>query len=708
MPTHYYTQHKEKLKLSEKPFASGGEGSLYKIISPSSYKNSVAKVYHPPKRSSLRQEKIQYLQENPPISSQIASTAWYPVLVWPRDILYAENGEFVGLVMPLVKGQKLEVLCSSKLPKALQNGEWSRFNLQKESAIEVRMKLCYNIAAAIHDVHSTSEYILIDLKPDNVMVRPDGVVSLVDMDSVEVVKNGQTLYGAPVATPEYTPPENYLKNLDYDPTQQEAWDRFSMGVIFYKLLLGIHPFAASCNAPYDKATSLHQKIEHGLFVHNPNKKDLFMTVPQPHQNFWKLEKGICDLFMRCFVAGHDDPQLRPTAEEWCYVLSTGQILVNDYPPPSSKFFVPAEISSLLPDMESIEVAQMFEPPEFEPLSIDAYQKLKVRPSNLDKITLSDDDKRELRGTRFANLLFLIFLITATTALSIVSPLAIAAIMGLFIYLGLSLWSYRNRNFGSRRQLLKTTLQEQKKRFDKVIDEIKSREMRVDKLLHYIRKGQKRFKKKEIEQAQRYQEQAKKQRTYFKKYITAQNKKTKALAENERTALQQLYLEFNQRLRENEGWQEIKGLNLEQKLKYINHLKEETTELGDKMHFAILQEQLETLQKELMGREDIIRTQYYQEYQKLMEESEIEYDKLQNALQLYQNAIPKKEHGNIQHFFQQQGSKIRQLEGIKHQINQLEPDVENRLKDYHRIKIEMDRYEDFGFGKHLLQMLFLKK
>lgn len=708
MPTHYYTRHKEKLKISEKAFASGGEGSLYKIISPNAYKNSVAKIYHPPKRNTIRQEKINYLLEYPPIQSQTGTTTWHPVLVWPQDILYNSKGEFVGLVMPLVKGHKLEILCSNKLPKALQNSSWNRFSFGTKNALNARLKLCYNIAAAIHDVHSTKEYILIDLKPDNVMVRPDGIVSLVDMDSVEVVKDRQTLYEAPVATPEYTPPENYLKNLDYDPTQEEAWDRFSMGVIFYKLLLGIHPFAASCQAPFDMATSLHQKIEHGLFVHDNSKKDLFLTIPQPHQNFWDLEEGVQALFIRCFVAGHQNPSLRPSAEEWCHVLTTGQILGNNFPPPSSKFFVPTEVPSLLPENQALAVEELFEAPKFELLSVNAEIKLKVTPKKLGQITLSEDDRKELNSRRFANLLFLIFLITAVTALSIVSPLIIAALVGLVIYLALNYWSYQNRNFGGRKQLLNTSLQGQRARFNQVIEQVKTKESQADKLLYYIQKAQNRFSKKELDQAQLYREQANNQRESFNIFIQKQNARTQAIQNKERAALKQLQQEFHLKLKENKAFQTISGITIEQKLEQVQARKKISNTVDDRMHYTTLEEQLTNWQKELTARKELIIRQYHQEYQQILAASEQEYQKLQNALALYQNAVPERKQGDIQNFFQQQGPRLRQLEGLKYQLNQLEPEVNNSIKDYHRIKIEMDRYQDFGFANHLLQMLFLKK
>jgi len=308
----YTKQTKEKIKLSPKPFASGGEGVLYKVEMPEKWQGHVAKVYHKNKRTALREQKMQYLLKNSPQNTATNS------IIWCEELIYDDKGDFLGILMPLAKGRKLEILCSTSLPGKLPKS-WYRFHRAANNSMELRLRICYNLAVAIYRVHACERYILVDLKPDNVIVQPNGLISLVDMDAVEVVEDGQKIYDAPVATPEYTPPE-YYQNLKADPTQQQAWDRFSLAVIFYKLLTGIHPFAGSFKPPYDKATNLAQKIEQGLFVFNNDLDEHKKIIPPPHRDFYKLNKKIQDLFERCFVDGQTKPAKRPTAHEWCSVL----------------------------------------------------------------------------------------------------------------------------------------------------------------------------------------------------------------------------------------------------------------------------------------------------------------------------------------------------------------------------------------------------
>jgi serine/threonine protein kinase len=305
------------ITLSAKPFAGGGEGNLYKITTPQKLRKYVAKLYHPHKLSSTREEKINYLAAYPPIQSAENGGAHNSV-IWVKDALY-DKGRFVGFIMPYTEGEKLEILCTPKIPKKIRR-EWARFDFKKSpKALDMRLKLSFNICAAIHQVHSMERYVLVDMKPDNIIIQTNGLVSIVDTDSVEVVESGKSLFDAPVATPEYTPPEHY-RTLDYDPTEREAWDRFGLGVILYKLMFGIHPFAASSGAPYEQLTTLHDKIKHGLFVHHPAKKSSFTIIPPPHKAFYKLDKSLQDLFFRCFIDGDDDPDLRPSAEEWCATI----------------------------------------------------------------------------------------------------------------------------------------------------------------------------------------------------------------------------------------------------------------------------------------------------------------------------------------------------------------------------------------------------
>jgi len=330
MPQQFYIAgSKEAISLPDKPFASGGEGGLYAIEHPVRYLNYVAKIYHPHKRKSeSREEKLSYMLENRP---NVEQEGQHQPIIWVDQLLYDAQNNFVGYLMPKAKGEKLEVLCAPSLPKRLGRA-WQRLAFGHEDAWRLRMKVCYNIAAAVSQLHATDRYVLVDLKPDNVLIQSNGLIALVDMDSIEVVENGETVFPATVVTPEYTPPEYYEGLRPGERSIPKSWDEFSLAVIFYRLLLGIHPFAASALAPYDHLVSLGDKIHQGLYVHH--QRELFSVIPPPHQQFEELEEEIRTLFNRSFVDGHRKAEQRISAEEWGNTFLNSPLLLIDRPLPS--------------------------------------------------------------------------------------------------------------------------------------------------------------------------------------------------------------------------------------------------------------------------------------------------------------------------------------------------------------------------------------
>ena len=123
MPQQIYIQGSgEAITIEDKPFASGGEGGLHRIINPARFINHVVKIMHPNKRDQEKIEKINYLRNNPPILStpdQLQS------IIWVEQIVVDSTRNFLGFIMPMAKGEKLEILCSPNLPRKLDSS-WDR------------------------------------------------------------------------------------------------------------------------------------------------------------------------------------------------------------------------------------------------------------------------------------------------------------------------------------------------------------------------------------------------------------------------------------------------------------------------------------------------------------------------------------------------------------------------------------------------------
>ena len=321
MPNQIRLTNGTLLTITDKPFKEGGEGGLFRILSPAGYQQQVVKLYHADKRTPDRERKLAYLIANPP---NLASTNEHNAVVWPLQIAY-QNDQFAGFIMPSAIGEPLEYLCHNKLPPKLGT-EWQRFNFQSPDALKLRLNICLNIAIALQQIHSLGRYVLVDLKPENLLVQPKTRVHVIDIDSIQVRQNGQLLFPASASTPDYTPPEGH-RGLDLSKVGTgDAWDRFGMTVIFYRLLFGLHPFVGTCHPRFDTSTGLADMIRNGLFPHSPTMARHFKVVPDPHKGFLKLPQPVRELFIRCFDTGHTDPAQRPAAEEWCRVFAPKPVI----------------------------------------------------------------------------------------------------------------------------------------------------------------------------------------------------------------------------------------------------------------------------------------------------------------------------------------------------------------------------------------------
>ncbi|WBM74364.1 protein kinase domain-containing protein [Saprospira grandis] len=280
----FLTETKEAIFLAPKAFASGGEGSLFHILSPEKYSDRVAKIYHPHKRTAEKLAKLDFLINDPLRRGKEGIT---PSFIWPEAILQNEKGEQIGLIMPKAQGKKLELLCLPQLPRKI-DAAWKRLAFDQADSLKFRLKIAFNLVNALRYLQRRKKYVLVDLKAENILVQPDGRISIVDVDSIQI-SDGDQFFKAAVATPEYSAPEYYLEPKIE--RFEASWDNFALAVILYKLFLGIHPFAASAKGEYESCVSLHEKIEAGLYVHHPKAKEWLNFLPPPIKNMRSFRRG---------------------------------------------------------------------------------------------------------------------------------------------------------------------------------------------------------------------------------------------------------------------------------------------------------------------------------------------------------------------------------------------------------------------------------
>jgi hypothetical protein len=306
-----YTKNNTPYRLELKPFAGGGEGEVFKLISPNNT-NQCAKIYFPNQRTKEKEDKIKFIINN----TNLRKDPNLYLHCFPSDILYDKQKNFVGFLMPIAFRNSIQLyeLVTTRISKNLFPEWHSKYNRNSNEGIHNRLKLCANIAIAVHAIHETNNFVLVDFKPQNILITNDGKISIIDLDSIQVSKGNKVLYPSKVATPEYSPKEVSILNpsLYYI---SESWDRFSLSVVFYEILFGIHPYVATANGQYANYGTISEKISNNLFVHG-SKKNYLTTIPAVHNNFSNLPISLQNLFISTFEEGSFDPSKRISAETW--------------------------------------------------------------------------------------------------------------------------------------------------------------------------------------------------------------------------------------------------------------------------------------------------------------------------------------------------------------------------------------------------------
>ena len=310
----YTTLFGKTITLSSK-IAKGGEGEVYNILGDN--KNCV-KIYHEPIRNKEKEEKLKYMSLNPP--QELEGIAYK--ICWPKDVIYKDD-KFVGFLMSKSFDDSLLPyhLCQPVIPDKL-GAQWhNTFDRKSFKGISSRLKLSVNIVAIVNRIHKANNYIIVDLKPQNLLITASGKVSIIDVDSVQITENDKVLFKAPVSTPEYTPPEasGVIKNKN---AISKDWDTFSLGVLVYEILCGIHPYVGSAKVPFDNLNTIQEKIKINL-THVTKGENVFSKLPPPHKIFNTYSTDLKNIFKKIFNPYNLGITTRPNLDEF------GGILFNE-------------------------------------------------------------------------------------------------------------------------------------------------------------------------------------------------------------------------------------------------------------------------------------------------------------------------------------------------------------------------------------------
>jgi pimeloyl-ACP methyl ester carboxylesterase len=218
-----YSHYRVISKLGE-----GGMGEVY-LAEDTRLNRRVAIKVLPPALTRNPESVRRFMQE-----AQAASALNHPNIITVHDIGDADAGRFI--VMELVSGKTL------------------RSALETRPAWSTLLPWFSQMAGALAAAHAAG-ITHRDLKPDNVMVRDDGYVKVLDFGLARLAPahasddnetaTRLTSAGQLMGTVKYMSPEQARGDNAGPPS-----DIFSLGVVFYELVTGRHPFAADTTVGY--------------------------------------------------------------------------------------------------------------------------------------------------------------------------------------------------------------------------------------------------------------------------------------------------------------------------------------------------------------------------------------------------------------------------------------------------------------------------
>ncbi len=158
--------------------------------------------------------------------AKAASALNHPNMVTVHDVIHFDST--LAIVMEMVEGTALRKLCETPVPV--------------DRVVHIGQQTARALAAAhAHDIVHR------DVKPENIMVRPDGYVKVLDFGLARLTATRDrtatadltSTAGLPVGTLRYMSPEQSRGE-----PLSAASDVFSLGIVLYELATGVHPFAA--------------------------------------------------------------------------------------------------------------------------------------------------------------------------------------------------------------------------------------------------------------------------------------------------------------------------------------------------------------------------------------------------------------------------------------------------------------------------------
>ncbi len=148
--------------------------------------------------------------------AKAASALNHPNIVTIYEVVHSESR--FAIVMELVDGVSLRAYCGSRQP------------------VDRVLRLGAQVARALAAAHREG-IVHCDIKPENIMVREDGVLKVLDFGLAQDLLSKESSSILPAGTLRYMQPEQLRGEAI-----STASDVFCLGIVLYELATGTHPF----------------------------------------------------------------------------------------------------------------------------------------------------------------------------------------------------------------------------------------------------------------------------------------------------------------------------------------------------------------------------------------------------------------------------------------------------------------------------------
>lgn len=146
----------------------------------------------------------------------------------PRIVDIIDNGVTIYIVMDYIEGESLDKILARYGPQ------------QEELVIEWAKYLC-DVLSYLHA--QKPPIIYRDMKPSNIMLKPEGTIKIIDFGIAREYKEQNTMDTTVLGTMGYAPPEQYSGQTD------ARSDIFALGMTMHHLLTGVDPRGGDAYAP---------------------------------------------------------------------------------------------------------------------------------------------------------------------------------------------------------------------------------------------------------------------------------------------------------------------------------------------------------------------------------------------------------------------------------------------------------------------------